>query len=124
MKRITLIIALTLGLSGCAILPSFWDDNEASAINNIVSDVNLIDCAKKEYTYLYKAQYDTDWLISYSTIKGSKDVVSMVGKIKQTMDPFVDKAKSGEMSTSYCNLKKQILQKDTQRTAKAMLGRF
>lgn len=122
MRKLLLIAALAL--SGCSAIPSFWDDNENNVIVEIVQDVKEIDCAKPDYIGLFKAQSRTEWLIQYSTLKGSRDVRSMSNKIKETIDPFAQKARSGTMSSSYCALKKKILEQDTERVAKAMLGRF
>ena len=124
MKRLISIIAITLGLVGCVIIPSFRDDNESASIITIVSDINRIDCTNGFYSGLYHAQREAVWLITYSSIRGSKDVTSMVSNILNTIDPFVSKARTGQMTVAYCTLKKQILQKDTQLTARSLLGRF
>ena len=124
MKKLVLGVIVAVSMSGCAMIPSFWDDNENKSIVIIVKEVDRIDCEKKDFASLYQAKSETEWLLQYASLKGSKDIHSMVSKLETTMDPLVTKAKSGDISTSYCDLKKKVLQNDSKRIAKAMLGRF
>ena len=124
MKRLILSAMVALSVSGCAMIPSFWDDNENHSIVVVVQEVDRIDCEKKNFDSLFLAKKETEWLLHYASIKGSNDVQSMVSKLDTTMKPIVEKAQSGDMSTPYCNLKKKVLQGDSRRIAKAMLGRF
>lgn len=124
MRKLFLGVLVALTMSGCAMIPSFWDDNENRSVVIIVQEVDRIDCEKKNFESLYQAKKETEWLLHYASIKGSRDVYSMVSKLDTTMKPIVEKADSGKMSTAYCNLKKKVLQGDSRRIATAMLGRF
>ena len=124
MKKLISGFIVAITLSGCAMIPSFWDDNENKSIVVIVKEVDRIDCEKKDFVSLYQAKREVEWLLQYASLKGSNDVKSMVTKLDTTMKPIVDKAISGGMSTAYCNLKKKVLQGDSRRIAEAMLGRF
>ena len=124
MKKLVSGFIVAITLSGCAMIPSFWDDNENKSIVVIVKEVDRIDCEKKDFVSLYQAKREVEWLLQYASLKGSDDIHSMVTKLDTTMDPLVVKAKGGDISTSYCNLKKKVLQNDSKRIAKAMLGRF
>lgn len=125
MKKLFLSFLLVAGLSGCAMIPSFWDDNENNVIVSIVDDIDKIDCVKKDYLGAYRAKSRTEWLNTYATLKGSKDVGRMINPLDATIGGFTDKVrKEKEVSVAYCTLKKSIMQNDSRRIAKAMLGRF
>lgn len=125
MKKLLASFLLFAGLSGCAMIPSFWDDNENNVIVSIVDDIDKIDCTKKDYVGAFRAKSRTEWLITYASLKGSKDVGRMATPLDATIGGFVEKVrKETEVSVAYCTLKKSVMQNDSRRIAKAMLGRF
>ena len=129
MKRVyksLVSMTLLLLLSGCSIidehLPSFWDDNESKKIIDIYISVKKIDCnGHFVMNRVNNVKNDVNWLLSYSTIKGSNDVVEMVSKFDTTLDGILSKK---SISVSYCKVKKDLMKKQVRRIASGMMERY
>lgn len=117
----TLFLASSfLVLSGCSMIPSFWDDNEALLVAKVRFSVDQMDC-KTDYRPQAEAIVkDIRFLELYAESKGSSDVISMVIPMKETASAIADK----EPNIVYCNIKKKLLEKQSATIADAMMERF
>jgi len=129
MKRILLISAVVM-LSGCSTIqnwiPSFWDDNQAAKITDVRLTVDRIDCSKDQLAQAVQLRDQLRWFELYSTSKGSlqKDVIKLVKPIQDTTEDWYKRSVDGQGSVGYCNIKKKILEQQTARAAKGILGRW
>lgn len=125
-------LALTIGLSGCATItnwiPSFWDDNQASAIVDVRQMIHNIDCEKPQDYQSKQIKEKIQWFQLYSESKGTlqNDMLRLVDPIKKTADDWNTRASSGDKppSVAYCNTKKKLLTIQIDKAAHAVLGRF
>jgi hypothetical protein len=129
MKRI-LIIAAVVALSGCSTIqewiPSFWDDNQSAKITDVRLTVDRIDCSKDQLAQAAQLRDQLRWFELYSTSKGAlqKDVIKLVKPIQDTTEDWYKRSLDGQGSVGYCNIKKKILEQQTARAAKGILGRW
>jgi hypothetical protein len=129
MKRILLISAVVL-LSGCSTIqgwiPSFWDDNQSAKITDVRLTVDRIDCSKDQLAQAVQLRDQLRWFELYSTSKGAlqKDVIKLVKPIQDTTEDWYKRSVDGQGSVGYCNIKKKILEQQTARAAKGILGRW
>lgn len=119
-----LLLPLVFALGGCSTLmnTSFYDDNESAAVVDVVMAVKSLDCqsptVKDDIVYL---KFKTDWMYTYSTVKGSKDIVELIEIFEKTLTGIVDKE---EISPTYCELKKTSMLKQTELIAEGVMRRF
>jgi hypothetical protein len=129
MKRI-LLIASVFMLSGCASvqnwIPSFWDDNQSAKITDVRLTVDRIDCSKDQLPQAQQLRDQLRWFELYSTSKGSlqRDVIKLIAPIQETTEDWYKRSLDGQGSVGYCNIKKKILEQQTARAAKGILGRW
>ena len=129
MKRLLLIAAVTL-LSGCSTIqgwiPSFWDDNQAAKITDVRLTVDRIDCGKDQLAQAQQLRDQLRWFELYSTSKGGlqRDVIALVKPIQDTTEDWYKRSLDGQGSVGYCGIKKKILEQQTARAAKGILGRW
>ena len=129
MKRIILIAAV-VALSGCSTIqgwiPSFWDDNQSAKITDVRLTVDRIDCSKDQLAQAAQLRDQLRWFELYSTSKGAlqKDVIKLVKPIQDTTEDWYKRSLDGQGSVGYCNIKKKILEQQTARAAKGILGRW
>ena len=129
MKRI-LLIAAVVALSGCSTIqswiPSFWDDNQSAKITDVRLTVDRIDCSKDQLAQATQLRDQLRWFELYSTSKGSlqRDVIALVKPIQDTTEDWYKRSLDGQGSVGYCNIKKKILEQQTARAAKGILGRW
>ena len=129
MKRILLITAVVL-LSGCASvqnwIPSFWDDNQSAKITDVRLTVDRIDCSKDQLAQAQQLRDQLRWFELYSVSKGAlqKDVIKLIAPIQETTEDWYKRSLDGQGSVGYCNIKKKILEQQTARAAKGILGRW
>jgi hypothetical protein len=129
MKRI-LLIAAVVALSGCSTIqgwiPSFWDDNQSAKITDVRLTVDRIDCAKDQLAQATQLRDQLRWFELYSTSKGSlqRDVIQLVKPIQDTTEDWYKRSLDGQGSVGYCDIKKKILEQQTARAAKGILGRW
>ena len=129
MKRI-LLIAAVVALSGCSTIqswiPSFWDDNQSAKITDVRLTVDRIDCSKDQLAQATQLRDQLRWFELYSTSKGSlqRDVIALVKPIQDTTEDWYKRSLDGQGSVGFCNIKKKILEQQTARAAKGILGRW
>lgn len=130
MKLISVIAAVLL--SGCAgitgLIPSFWDDNQSNRIINVRLDVERLDCKAAQRPQVVKIRDDLEWFRLYSDSKGGRqaDVLALTAPMAATVEDWYKRVSTeGHRDNPiYCDLKKRVLQEQSQRAAKAVLGRF
>jgi len=125
-----LLIAGVVVLSGCSTvqnwIPSFWDDNQSAKITDVRLTVDRIDCGRDQLAQAIQLRDQLRWFELYSTSKGAlqRDVVQLVKPIQDTTEDWYKRSLDGQGSVGYCNIKKKILEQQTARAAKGILGRW
>jgi hypothetical protein len=129
MKRF-IIIASVVVLSGCSTIqswiPSFWDPNQSAKITDVRLTVDRIDCSKPQLAQAIQLRDQLRWFELYSVSKGvlQKDVLRMIEPIQQTTEDWYKRSLDGQGSQGYCVIKKKILEQQTERAAKGIMGRW
>ena len=129
MKRILLITAVVL-LSGCASvqnwIPSFWDDNQSAKITDVRLTVDRIDCTRDQLAQAVQLRDQLRWFELYSVSKGAlqRDVIKLIAPIQATTEDWYKRSLDAQGSVGYCTIKKKILEQQTARAAKGILGRW
>ena len=131
MKKLFAILSFTL-LSGCAgltgLIPSFWDDNQSHRIISVRLDIERVDCKSTQLPQVVKIRDDLAWFKLYSESKGRRqaDVILLTKPMIETVEDWHKRVSTEGHKDNpiYCDLKKRVLQEQSQRAAKAILGRF
>ena len=131
MKKLLLVFALVL-LQGCAgltgLIPSFWDDNQSAKIVSVRLDIERLDCKAQHKPQVVKIRDDLEWFKLYSESKGGRqaDVIALTKPMSETVEDWYKRvaAEGHKDNPIYCDLKKRVLQEQSTRAAKAVLGRF
>ena len=131
MTKLLAIFAIAV-LSGCAsiqgLIPSFWDDNQSARIISVRLHIERVDCKREQHAQVTKIRYDLAWFRLYSESKGSRqaDVIALTKPMSETVEDWHKRASTeGHRDNPiYCDLKKRVLQEQSTRAAKAVLGRF
>lgn len=126
MKKLVIIAALALGLQGCAMIPSFWDDNQSAKIVDVRQSVEQLDCTQPHAAQVKAIKNNIEWFELYSESKGArqKDVLALVAPMKETVDDFYKRSTEKEGSKAYCEAKKRVMKTQANTAAEAVLGRF
>jgi hypothetical protein len=128
--KIIITLALAITLSGCASvqswIPSFWDDNQSKKITDVRLTVDRIDCDKDQLAQARQLRDQLRWFELYSDSKGrlQRDVIALVKPIQETTEDWYKRSLDGQGTVGYCNIKKRILEQQTARAAKGILGRW
>ena len=126
----TIILTLTLLLTGCASIqswiPSFWDANQSSRITDVQLAVDRLDCAGDQLPQVSRIRDDLRWFELYSRSKGTvpQDVIKLIAPMQETVEDMYKRNTEGRGSKTYCELKKQIMTQQAERIASAVLGRW
>jgi hypothetical protein len=132
MKKLLAILSVVM-LQGCAValssyIPSFWDDNQSAKIVTVRLDIERVDCKAGQLAQVAKIRDDLAWFKLYSESKGSRqaDVIALTTPMTATVEDWYKRvsAEGHKDNPIYCDLKKRVLQEQSQRAAKAILGRF
>ena len=119
---------LTLSLIGCSTIkdkiPSFWDDNQSKAVIDIRQSILDLDCKQTHAPQVAVIKKNVDWLIIYSQVKDTRDVLRLVKPMNETVNDFYDRSMTKQGSEAYCNMKKKVLDVQSSTVAKAVIGRF
>lgn len=127
MRKLAVSFTLLL-LVGCSTIkdkiPSFWDDNQSRAVIDIRQAVIDLDCKQPHAPQVAEIKRHMDWLILYSQIKDTRDVLRLIKPMNETVNDFYDRSVTKQGSEAYCNMKKKIMDTQSSTVAKAVLGRF
>ena len=131
MTKLLAIFAIAV-LSGCAsiqgLIPSFWDDNQSARIISVRLDIERVDCKREQLPQVVKIRDDLAWFRLYSESKGSRqaDVIALTKPMSETVEDWHKRVslEGHKDNPIYCDLKKRVLQEQSTRAAKAVLGRF
>lgn len=127
MRKFIIASSIVL-LTGCStikdMIPSFWDPNQSQKIVDIRQTVHNLDCKAEHAPQAAKIVKEIEWFEMYSQGRNHRDMLRLIGPIKETAQEFYDRTKKQQASEMYCNLKKQMLETQTKRAAEAVLGRF
>ena len=128
MRRFFLASAFALTISGCAsiqdMIPSRWDVNQAKAITDIQLEVRHFDCKADLKPQVDQLAKDVEWFDIYAKTKPTRDIAKLTGTITDTVKELQDRVNKGPVSPLYCDLKKKIIQQQTDIIAKSVQGRF
>lgn len=119
--KIFAIASTALIISGCSMIPSFWDDNESQLAVDVRFAVSKIDCTSEYQDQVLALKDSVDLLAMYSESRGSDDVGEIVNKMKTTVDGFYNDGSNNEF---FCKTKKKILIKQSADVAAAVMGRY
>jgi PBP1b-binding outer membrane lipoprotein LpoB len=127
MKRLIAVVAF-LSLTGCAsvmeMIPSGWDANQARMITDIQLEVRHFDCKAELKPQVDQLARDVEWFDIYAQTKPTRDIAKLTGTITDTVKELQDRVNKGPVSPLYCDLKKKIIQQQTDIIAKSVQGRF
>jgi hypothetical protein len=129
MKRILLISCVVM-LTGCSTvqswIPSFWDSNQSARITDVRLSVDRIDCDRPQLAQAIQLRDQLRWFELYSKSKGSlqRDVLALIAPIQATTEDWYKRSLDGQGSVGYCAIKKKILEQQTERAAKGIMGRW
>jgi hypothetical protein len=128
--RYLLTIVTVMMFTGCSTIqswiPSFWDDNQSAKITDVRLTVDRIDCARDQLAQAQQLRDQLRWFELYSTSKGAlqQDVIKLVKPIQDTTEDWYKRSLDGQGTVGYCNIKKKILEQQTARAAKGIMGRW
>ena len=126
MKKLILLVAIVL--TGCAsimeYIPSGWDANQAKVITDIQLEVRHFDCKADLKPQVDQLVKDVEWFDIYANTKPTRDIAKLTGTITDTVKELQDRVNKGPVSPLYCDLKKKIIQQQTDIIAKSVQGRF
>jgi hypothetical protein len=119
-------------LQGCAgltgLIPSFWDDNQSHRIISVRLDIERLDCKAQQKPQVERIRDDLAWFRLYSESKGGRqaDVILLTKPMSETVEDWYKRVNTDghKDNVIYCDLKKRVLQEQSTRAAKAILGRF
>ena len=126
----TIILTLTLLLTGCASvqswIPSFWDANQSSRITDVQLAVDRLDCAEDQLPQVSRIRDDLRWFELYSRSKGAvqQDVIKLIAPMQETVEDMYKRNSEGRGSKAYCELKRRVMQQQVQRAAAGIQGRW
>lgn len=130
MKKLLAIGSIAVLLTGCSTvkgwIPSFWDDNQSAKIIDVRMSIDQLDCSKDQLPQVTKIRNDLKWFEMYSQSKGwrQNDVLKLIGPMQETVEDMYKRSQSQAGSKTYCELKKKIMQTQSEKAASAILGRF
>lgn len=124
----SLVFVLVIALAGCSTIkdyiPSFWDANQAQRITDVRMEVAYLDCKQPHHPQAQRILRNVEWFELYSQGRDHRDMLRLIKPIKDTVQEFYDRTREKDASEMYCKLKRELLQTQTERAARAVLGRF
>ena len=123
MFKKTITTSAILLLTACSTtMPSFYDDNESLKAADLVHSVNSLNCYAGDIVeQVDEIGYAFGSLKTYSELKGSEDILSLINKMEPTITQFDEKE---TIVAPFCNIKKRILYIQTEKLAKTIMGRY
>jgi hypothetical protein len=127
MKKIIIVLAI-VGLTGCSTIkdwiPVKWDANQSHAITSIQQSTRNFDC-KGDIAQQSKALLQQiEWFKIYSESKPTRDVISPIGRMNETVKELNERTTKGPVSPLYCDLKKKLMVQQSDMIAHTVQGRF
>ncbi len=128
--KILIAVIVSITLSGCSTvkswIPSFWDDNQSARIVDVRLAVDRIDCSQPQLAQAQRVRDDLRWFELYSQSKGWRqaDVLRIIKPMQDTVEDWYRRSLDAQGTKGYCEIKKKILQQQSERAAQAVLGRF
>jgi hypothetical protein len=127
MKRLLTVVAF-LSLTGCAsvmeLIPSRWDANQAKVMTDIQQQARRFDCKGDQVAQINALEQNIEWFDIYAKTKPTRDIAKLTGTLTTTVKEYQDRLKTGPVSPLYCDLKKKIIQQQTEILAGSVQGRF
>jgi hypothetical protein len=127
MKKLIFAVVLAL-LAGCSTIkdkiPSFWDDNQSRVVIDLRQSVLALDCTQPHAPQVAVIKTNLEWLVLYSQAKDTRDVLRAAQPMNETVADFYRRSTERQGSETYCNMKKKILDSQSNAVANAVLGRF
>ena len=127
MKKL-LVVLTFLSLTGCAsimeYIPSGWDVNQAKVITDIQLQVNHFDCKGDQVAQVNALALNVEWFDIYAKTKPTRDIAKLTRTMDKTIQEYQDRLKTGPVSPLYCDLKKKIIQQQSDILAGSVQGRF
>jgi hypothetical protein len=127
MKKIIAVFAL-VALSGCSSLqqwiPVRWDANQSHSITTIQQSTRNFDCKADIANQSKLLAQQVEWFTIYAQSKPTRDVISPIGHMNDTVKELVDRSSKGSVSPMYCEIKKKILIQQADMVAHTVQGRF
>lgn len=126
MKIRDILTAISVGMliTGCSLIPSRWDDNEAAGVTDLYNAIVTMDCTLNPVLLRHVVE-DIDkkhsWVLHYTQLKGTKDIESLLLQMDGTIDSLVEKE---TISPTYCKLKQKVLTEQSFAVADTIMGRF
>jgi hypothetical protein len=114
------VIVSALLISGCSMIPSMWDDNEAYSVAKVRHSVDSMDCSGNYLPQARQIRSDIRFLELYASSKGSDDLLRMVVPMSKTAQGLIDK----DENKVFCTLKKKQLVIQSATIADAAMERF
>lgn len=121
-----ILTAISVGMliTGCSLIPSRWDDNEAAGVTDLYNSIVTMDCTLQP-VLIKRMVEDIDkkhtWVLHYTQLKGTKDIESLLLKMDDTIDGMVKKEK---INLAYCRIKQRLLTEQSEAVAATIMGRF
>src|SRR5665213_3258403 len=109
----TSILCLVLLLSGCSLMPSKWDTNQARVVTNVRMEEQSLDCNKDPTDSLNTISSDLSWLHTYSNYKCTQDLDHMTSVVQKTVSEFQANVATKKSNAVYCQLKKALIIQQT-----------
>lgn len=127
MKRVLLALSIVL-LAGCSTIQDYipvkWDVNQSRSVTDIQQATRNFDC-KADIAQQSKAlSQQVEWLTIYSQTKGTRDVISPIGHMNDTVKELADRSSKGPVSPMYCELKKKLMIQQADMVAHTVQGRL
>jgi len=127
MKKL-LVVCAFFALTGCAsimdMIPSGWDVNQAKVITDIQLQARHFDCKADLKPQVDQLAKDVEWFDIYSKTKPTRDINKLTGTMTTTVKELQERVAKGPVSPLYCDLKKKIIQQQSDILAKSVQGRF
>jgi hypothetical protein len=105
----TFMLVLMIGISGCSLMPSKWDQNQARVFTDITQAAKHLNCNIDIDQQVHSLNNSVDWFRTYSQYRNTEDIDKLVGTLDTTVDEFHDRVNRGQISSEYCEIKKAII---------------
>jgi hypothetical protein len=127
MKKLIVVLAF-ISLTGCSTvkewIPVKWDANQSHSITTIQQATRNFDCTADIVQQSQQLAKQIEWFKIYSESKPTRDIISPIGHMNDTVKELVDRSSKGAVSPAYCEIKKKIIVQQANMIAHTVQGRF